>query len=205
MEELAMKFIKHSYGKRIGTAACSVLLLTAVAAAPALAGAGQSKSSAWEGAAHDAWIDGKIEALFTVNRYLNPFRIDTQVNDGVVVLSGDVESRIDKELAGEIARGTEGVEKVVNNLEVMPGSRAPGKGSRGVDDYVADATMTAQVKYALIASDSTDGLSIDVDTSEGKVTLKGNVDSMEQKELAGRIARNVDGVSAVNNLLKVQS
>lgn len=200
-----MMTINHRFSKRVGIAAAGALLATAIAASPALAGSGDSKSGAWEGAAHDAWVDGKIEALYTVNRYLNPFRIDTEVHDGVVVLSGEVESQIDKELAGEIARGTEGVEEVVNNLEVKPGSREDGENARDVGDYVADATMTAKVKYALITNGSTDGLSIDVDTSSGKVTLKGKVDSMEQKELAGRIARNVDGVSVVENELKVRS
>jgi len=200
-----MMTINHRFSKRVGIAAAGALLATAIAASPALAGSGDSKSGAWEGAAHDAWVDGKIEALYTVNRYLNPFRIDTEVHDGVVVLSGEVESQIDKELAGEIARGTEGVEEVVNNLEVKPGSREDGENARDVGDYVTDATMTAKVKYALITNGSTDGLSIDVDTSSGKVTLKGKVDSMEQKELAGRIARNVDGVSVVENELKVRS
>lgn len=200
-----MKHFERHLASRPVTAVCSALMLAAVTATPALAGDDSTKGQAWEGAAHDAWVDGKIEASFTINRYLNPFTIDTSVNDGVVTLSGKVESEIDKNLAGEIARGTSGVKEVRNELEVVPGSREAGKDSRDFGDYVADATLTARVKYALIANDSTKGLSIDVDTSMGNVTLKGDVDSNEEKQLAGHIAHNVNGVETVDNQLKVQS
>ncbi|MGD8929417.1 MAG: BON domain-containing protein [Lysobacterales bacterium] len=200
-----MKHVKRHFASRPATAACSALLLAAVASTPALAGDDSMRGQSWEGAAHDAWVDGKIEASFTINRYLNPFTIDTRVDDGVVILSGKVESQIDKDLAGQIARGTEGVKEVRNELEVVPGSRDAGKDSRDFGDYVADATLTARVKYALIANDTTKGLSIDVDTAKGRVTLKGDVDSDEEKQLAGRIAQNVSGVEAVDNQLKVQS
>lgn len=183
-----------------GLSVPALLLSTALSA-----GTGTDPSaSGWQGATHDAWIDGKIEASFTLNRYLNPFEIDTQVENGRVLLTGTVESQIDKDLAGEIAEGVDGVTEVTNKLEVVPDTQtAANNGSRDFGDYVSDATLTAKVKYALIENDSTDGLSIDVDTENAKVTLHGDVDSAQVKELAGRIARNVEGVASVDNQLKV--
>ena len=178
----------------------ALLLATSLSAGTA----GDSAADSWKGAAKDAWIDGKIEASYALNSYLNPFAIDTHVENGSVLLTGTVESQIDKDLAGEIAQGVEGVTEVRNALTVKPDSqKAANTEGRDFNEYVSDATLTAKVKFALIDNASTDGLSIDVDTENAKVTLNGDVESAQVKELAGRIARNVDGVASVDNRLKV--
>lgn len=46
--------------------------------------------------------------------------VQVEVRDGVVYLSGIVRSEEEKERAEEIARDVEGVEKVVNEIEVQP-------------------------------------------------------------------------------------
>lgn len=195
-----------------------VSLLTAGAATLALAlGAGTvaAGSDAWQGEMNDAWLDGKVETSFTLNRYLNPFAIDTEVKNGVVMLSGTVESEVDKELAGEIALGVDGVKKVENRLQVKPGTRdagdMPGASGRPRDnegrDFAArfdDATTTARVKYALLTHDGTNALDIDVDTINGVVVLSGSVASGEERDLAGQVAANTDGVAEVENELGVK-
>jgi osmotically-inducible protein OsmY len=59
------------------------------------------------------------------------------------------------------------------------------------------------VKLALLANQSTEGLKINVDTLNGTVSLQGAVGSAQEKELAERIAKNTEGVSRVENHLKV--
>jgi osmotically-inducible protein OsmY len=202
-----MNIHTHNALKHHTVHAVSALALSAALSMSALAGDDHSKADEWQGKAHDAWIDGKIEASYTLNRYLNPFAIDTEVKNGVVMLSGEVESEIDKELAGEIARGTAGVTEVHNELQVVTGSRDANRqqvgDTRDFGDFVDDATITARVKYALIANGSTEGLAINVDTMNREVTLTGEVDSDQQKQLAERIAGNVDGVADVKSELKV--
>ncbi len=67
-----------------------------------------------------------------------------------------------------------------------------------------DATITASVK-AKLASDL--GLStvtnVSVNVTNGVVTLAGQVNSAESKRRAGEIARNVEKVVSVNNMLQV--
>lgn len=199
----------HKSLKHLTVRTLAALALGAALSTTALAGDNRSKADEWQGKANDAWLDGKIETSYMLNRYLNPFAIDTEVKNGVVTLSGEVESEIDKELAGEIAKGTEGVKEVNNELQVVAGSRDVGGQQAGNDrdfgDFVDDATITARVKYALIANGSTEGLSIDVDTMNREVTLSGEVDSDQQKQLAERIAGNVDGVAGVKSELTVAS
>ena len=69
-----------------------------------------------EGAAKDAWIDGQLEAVYALNRHLSAFAIDTEVDKGIVHLTGKVQADIDRDLAGELAKNIDGVVEVDNNL-----------------------------------------------------------------------------------------
>jgi osmotically-inducible protein OsmY len=160
------------------------------------------------GAARDAWIDGKLEAVYALNRHLSAFAIDTDVEQGVVRLTGRVESDIDRDLAGELAKGIEGVVEVDNDLEVATDARAVASRARGPERsfgvWIDDATTTATVKSKLLANRNTQGLQIDVDTRGDVVTLTGEVSSAEEKALAEEIARNTGDVKDVRNQLVVK-
>jgi len=66
-----------------------------------------------------------------------------------------------------------------------------------------DAWITTKVKMALLTDETVDGLDIDVDTFAGRVTLHGKVDSSVEKVEAEILARQVEGVTDVRNLLAV--
>jgi osmotically-inducible protein OsmY len=155
----------------------------------------------------DAWIQGKIETVYALNRHLNGFAIDTDVAQGAVHLTGRVESDIDRDLAGELAKGIEGVVSVDNDLVVAANSRAaPAPGAeRPLSVWIDDATTTALVKSKLLANENTDGLQIDVDTRGDVVTLSGEVASAEEKQLAEQLARNAGDVRNVRNQLVVRA
>jgi len=69
-------------------------------------------------------------------------------------------------------------------------------------EYVKDSVLTAKVKTALLQQKGLEGLSIHVNSYKGIVQLSGFVDTDVNKELAGQIARSVDGVQeVVNNLI----
>ena len=190
--------------RRIGTFAIGAILATQVGA-PALAGSHARHAPGWQGQAQDAWIDGRIEASFALNRYLNPFEIDTDVKQGVVRLTGEVESDIDRDLAAEIARGIDGVKDVENDLVVVEGAAKEATSGRDFATRIDDATTTARVKLALLANANTEGLSIDVDAEAGVVSLRGKVASRQASELAERIAANAEGVQEVDNRLDIES
>jgi osmotically-inducible protein OsmY len=173
----------------------------------AIAGANES----FEGASRDAWITGKIETVYTLNRHLNPFAINTDVENGVVLLTGSVESDIDRDLAEELAKGIEGVTEVNNELTVDPENAeqardAEGSSSQSRDfgTWVDDITTTAAVKSRLIANENIEGLRIDVSTDRNVVTLNGHVSSTEQSDLAEEIASNTNDVTEVKNTLVVE-
>jgi hyperosmotically inducible periplasmic protein len=162
-----------------------------------------------QGAEKDAWIDGKLEAVYALNRYLSPFEIETTVTQGVVLLTGQVRGDIDRDLAGELAKGIEGVVEVDNDLSVVAhkGETAAATskdGERSFGAWIDDATTTASVKSKLLGNPNTEGLQIDVDTRGDVVTLSGEVASAKEKSLAEELARHTGDVKDVRNQLVVR-
>lgn len=66
-----------------------------------------------------------------------------------------------------------------------------------------DAWITTKIKLALLTTEGVSGTAIKVDTVMGQVTLYGKVHSAEEKAKAENIARKVEGVEGVRNLLQV--
>jgi osmotically-inducible protein OsmY len=69
----------------------------------------------------------------------------------------------------------------------------------------SDATITAKVKSKFVADDQLKAHEINVDTKNGIVTLRGSVADPNAKDRAAVVAREVDGVTSVNNELIVRS
>lgn len=69
---------------------------------------------------------------------------------------------------------------------------------RDSDQPVDDTWITTKVKSSLLADSDVAGLDINVDTLNGVVTLKGEVDDQAQIEEATRIAREIEGVTNVD-------
>jgi hypothetical protein len=70
---------------------------------------------------------------------------------------------------------------------------------------VSDSTITAEVKSALAADPKLSALRIEVDTSNGVVTLTGPAPDEESKSRATQIAAAPKGVMRVENRLEVKS
>ena len=66
----------------------------------------------------DAFITTKIKSKLTVSGDVNPFNIDVDTQNGVVTLSGRVAKPEAKAEAERLARETEGVKEVRNNITV---------------------------------------------------------------------------------------
>lgn len=76
--------------------------------------------------------------------------------------------------------------------------------SRSVGTVVDDATISTRVKMALADDPNVSAMDVKVDTYQGRVQLSGFVDNREQSARAAELARNVPGVQAVKNDLRVK-
>lgn len=79
-----------------------------------------------------------------------------------------------------------------------------GKDERSADQIAKDAAITADVKTRLIAEPGIRSLSINVDTYNQMVVLKGDVRTGAQRATAERLARRVRHVKSVRNELVVK-
>lgn len=144
----------------------------------------------------DQEIKTKVNAKFTGDSNVNPFRIDTDVREGVVYLRGEVTNAQAKARAEELARDTHGVTRVVNQVQVV--SRAEQD-----DERLSDAWILTKVKAKLAADPEINPFNIDVDVDDGVVTLSGRVAKASTKIDAERLAGETKGVNRVVNELAV--
>jgi osmotically-inducible protein OsmY len=72
-----------------------------------------------------------------------------------------------------------------------------------VGQAIDDTTITTRVKTQMLNDPQVGGLSIDVDTFKGAVTLSGRVKSQTEKDQAVALARRVSGVVEVKDALQV--
>lgn len=90
---------------------------------------------------------------------------------------------------------------VVVALILMAG--CSGSASRPVDESVTDAAVTSAVRARLAADSELSPFRIGVSARDAVVTLTGRVEREAQRDRAGRLAAEVEGVKAVRNLVRV--
>lgn len=154
----------------------------------------------------EGWREGKIEAGFLLNKNLHRFELDASVAGATVTLTGTVEDDVEKELARQIALGVDGVKEVVNLIAVDPQYQYFKKRLHqepAFSQRFEDATINASVKARFLDNDHLKQLDIRVETEQGKVLIYGNVRNNTERDLAGQIAANVDGVQQVDNRLRL--
>ena len=147
----------------------------------------------------DVGITTAVKAKFAADDMVKAYKVDVDTKEGVVTLTGNVDTAEVKSHAVEVARNTKGVTSVVDQLSVAP----PPVATSGVKEVLTDAAITTAVKAALIVDPISSGLKVDVDTSNAVVTLRGTVKSDQEKARAEDVAKTTAGVSSVVNDLKV--
>jgi len=125
---------------------------------------------------------------------VQPNEIGVSVKDGVVTLTGVVDSYSKRWAAEEAAHRVRGVKAVANDIEI----RLPSSAER-TDTDIAAAAVRALEWDALIPTEK-----LDVTVSKGWVTLRGEVEWQFQKEDAERVVRRLSGVRGVTNLITVK-
>jgi osmotically-inducible protein OsmY len=153
----------------------------------------------------EARQETQIWTAYALSPYLRANDLKVSVHGGKATLSGTVEEGVNKDLAKQIALGVSGIKEVDNTIVVKSDYTPPSKSAnRSFGETVDDANITAAVKSKLLWSKYADGLTTDVDTKYGKVTLTGTADTASEKELAQTLAMNTKGVVAVDNKLVVK-
>lgn len=94
------------------------------------------------------------------------------------------------------------------NKEPMGTNReatSPNRNSSGsVGQYVDDATITAKVKAKHAEDDRVSAMGVEVETVKGVVTLTGEAKSQAEIQRAEVLAKQVEGVKSVSNMIELK-
>ena len=154
----------------------------------------KAKSAVQEAGAglSDSWLTAKTKiALFADERVKAP-QVSVETKNGMVTLRGKIDSSESKAAAVEIAKGTDGVKGVKNELQVVAPSR------RAAVD-INDKEISGDVQHRLARDTHLKDAKIDARVDAGVVTLTGEVRSIAVSARASEIIRSVPGVRAVKN------
>lgn len=134
----------------------------------------------------DAEIAADVAAALKYDAATEAYEVEPTVANGVVTLTGTVDSMHERRLAEAVVAGVRGVRGVVNRLV-----DAKGDGER------PDAELETEIRDIIARSVWIDDLLLTVEVEDGEVELSGHVGSAIEKQRA-ILAAWVDGVDAVD-------
>ena len=141
--------------------------------------------------------DDRIEEAFRsshVHRtHLKDDSVRIAAEDGIVTLTGTVADQANRDLAAETAANLPGVVRVDNQLETQAEEASAS----------ADTWIGRRVKLALMFHRNVSARATTVEVKDGVVTLTGEADSQAQKDLTAEYAKDIEGVTRVDNRLTV--
>jgi len=162
----------------------NVLIAVSLAAGVMLSPAATAQNAT---AVSDQEITDAVDNEFLFDQAVQGTEIKTSTVDGTVMLTGTVDSLLEKRRAERLAQTVRGVVSVENELNVEPAIAK------------SDAEIRQDVEQALLADPAADAYEVSVSVTEGFVTLEGEVESWQEKTLAEKVAISVSGVTGANN------
>ena len=126
---------------------------------------------------------------------------------GRVTLVGAVDKRTTQELAEEVAKSVPGVQSVDNRLfarQESPEKTTAGRAAGTAEREVNDAVLEMRVGRNLLGEIGRYALDLEIEATDGVVSLRGTLPDRERKSLALKAARGTSGVRKVVDLLQVQ-
>lgn len=146
----------------------------------------------------DAWLTTKVKLALVGSDEVSALDINVDTSGAAVTLFGRVPTPEAKTAAERVASGVEGVERVENDLEVVP-EEAEEAVARG-DEAIADA-----IEQRLADRDDLAAKEVDVGVAEGVVRLTGTISETVDRIGIIDVARSTTGVRRVIDDLTVEN
>lgn len=140
---------------------------------------------------HDARIRARIEEALLDSPDVRGYEVDVHVRNGIASLRGQAGSPAERTRAGELARRTPGVHRVVNGL-VAPTTWT----------WEHDWQVRYDIEQALGERHPGIREQVSVTVRDGVGTLEGRVDDRRERDAVGELARR-GGAAKVDNRLAV--
>ncbi len=151
----------------------------------------------------DKWMAVKIRSRLLVKGNVSAATTKVEVLDGVATLTGTADNAAQKELTGVYAMDIDHVKSVKNEIVVSPVAAPAPK--EPLSEKIDDASITSQVKFALLSHKSTSALKTKVTTNDGIVTVSGVAANDAEKSLVSKLAGDVRGARSITNNMTVKA
>lgn len=145
----------------------------------------------------DSWIALKLRTQLLISANVSASTTKVHVVNGVVTLTGTATTQAQRELTGEYAKNIDWVKSVHNQITLVAPSTPDMMNTTSA--AVDDASITSQVKYALLTHKSTSAVKTQVTTNNGVVVLAGTAANDAERTLVGKLTQNIRGVKSVEN------
>jgi hyperosmotically inducible periplasmic protein len=149
----------------------------------------------------DSWTALKVRSRLLAKANVSAATTKVTAHDGVVTLTGTADNIAQKELTAVYAKDIDGVKSVKNEIVVKGSPSNDATASEKMDD----ASITGQVKYALLSHKGTRALKTKVTTEDGVIVVTGEARTDAEKSLVTKLAKDVRGVKSVSNNMTVKS
>ncbi len=156
----------------------------------------------------EAALTTKVRSkILTHIKTSDALRIHIDTVGRTVTLTGEVEKRENLDLAASLARSTDGVKSVVNNITVVPDTHAKADAAKAAavdsSNEIKDALLETKIKSKLLAMTGVHALKINIEAKAGAVTLSGSVAGATRRDKAVSITRATGGVKSVVDQITV--
>ncbi|MBI3804682.1 MAG: BON domain-containing protein [Nitrospirae bacterium] len=153
----------------------------------------------------DGWLATKVKSALLFHKNVSAVKTEVDAKNGLVTLRGEAESEAQKDLTAEYTKEVEGVKGVKNLMTVAKSGakRDEPRRDESVGQNIDDASITAQVKMALLSHRSTSAGDTKVETNDGVVTLSGRARNTAEKDLTTKLVDDINGVKKVVNNMTV--
>ena len=145
----------------------------------------------------DGLIFTKIQDNFLQSDANLPTVVDVTVNDGAVLLTGQVKTPEAKVLATKLTWEVRGVREVVNEIQVTDKS--------SIKDIAKDLAASAQLRGKLIADTGVSSLNFSIDVVNGTVYLSGVAADAEEMNRVVSHARDLRFAQQVVNYITLRT
>lgn len=146
----------------------------------------------------DKTITNRVKKLLVQENDIPNFKIQVNTKNGVVYLSGSVDTRLQENRIIELAASIEDVIDVdTKNLNVVSSS-----------EFLADSLITAKakgrIKYLSLNKHISEGYNLDVETTNKVVHIFGDVKDKKDIETIKKVISDIVSVEKINMNIKCQ-
>jgi len=167
-------------------------------------------------------LDRSVTAKINSDAVLATYNldVDADVSKNVVTLSGTVPTETLRMRAVDAAKSAKDGLVVTDKIDVKPGDVArkeyneemardqrarASEAGESIGDSIDDAWIHTKIRSKLMMKGEFPGEGIHVDVKDNVVTLRGTVDTREEKMKAEQVAKDTEGVKSVKDQLVVKA